>query len=66
MKVIDTIEQEDGSLIVELDLTKEDEKMLLNLGFETLMMEGLNNDMKQFKESIKEELKDSTKEDQVL
>ena len=64
MKVIDTIEQEDGSLIVELDLTKEDEAMLLNLGFETLMRNGMS--MMDFEKSTKKETKGSIKEDQTL
>lgn len=61
MEVINTVEQEDGSLIVELDLTKEDEAMLLNLGFETLMRNGMS--MMDFEKSTKKEIKDSTKED---
>jgi len=42
MEVIEFKEQEDGSAIIELDITEDEKQMLLNLGFETMIRWGMN------------------------
>ena len=43
MKVIDVIENEDGSCTLELDLTKEEVKLLINYAIVDILKEQIKN-----------------------
>jgi hypothetical protein len=56
MEVIEIKEQEDGSAIVELDVTEDEKQMLMNIGFETMIRQGMNT--MEIKQDIKKTVED--------
>ena len=41
MEVLKITEQDDGSAIIELDMTDEEKQFVLDIGFQTILKEGI-------------------------
>ena len=55
MEVIEIKEQEDGSAIVTLDVTDEDKELLMQVGFETIIRQGM--ELSSLKQGVKKHIK---------
>lgn len=55
MKIIEVKEQEDGSAIIELDVTEDEKQLLMELGFDTMIRRGIELMNNENDENIKKE-----------